>query len=63
MKSFKGVVEDKAENKIRAQIMGSVKGSLKNMDFFFLISSSGSVIHISHFPSFSLSLPLSEWHY
>lgn len=56
MKSFKGVVEDKAENKIRAQIMGSVKGSLKNMDFFFLISSRGSLIHISHFPSFSPSL-------
>lgn len=38
VKSFRGVVKDKAENKIRAQIIVSVKGRLKwqtrNMESF-----------------------------
>ena len=34
MKSFSGVVKDKAENKIRAQIMGSLKCQTKNLEFF-----------------------------
>lgn len=34
VRSVRGVVEDKAENKIRARIMSSLKCQTKNMEFF-----------------------------